>query len=211
MSSLRARRWFCASLLVLTAGCSGLRGGGEPDRIYILHAAAPVAGDSVPGVLSVHRPAMQPGLDSDRIALTRGSNELDYFASSRWGEGLPKVLSAMVVETLGGGAGFGTVVSADRVAVLSDRELVLTVRHFEAEYAAGDGKAAPMATVAFDCVITAGTPRRVLGRCDAHSAQPAASNRMSEIVAALERAAQAALADVRKQAVALAQAEPPRR
>jgi hypothetical protein len=61
-----------------------------------------------------------------------------------------------------------------------------------------------VARVAFECVLMSGVPRRVLGRCDAEATEPAAANRMGAIVAALERAAQAALGRVREQAVAAA-------
>lgn len=186
---------------LLLAGCGGLRSE-VVDRIYVLRPAAAQGGaPAVPGVLSVQRPAVQPGLDTDRIALTRERNELDFFAASRWGGPLHQVVSALAVESLAGSGGFGTVIEAGRAAVPGDFELLLTVRHFEAVYAA-DG--APTARVAFECVVTAGAPRRVLGRCDADVTEQAGENRMAPIVAALETAAQRALAQVRQGALAAA-------
>jgi ABC-type uncharacterized transport system auxiliary subunit len=155
-------------------------------------------------VLAVLRPSMQPGLDTDRIMLTRGEQELDQFAASRWGESLPRVITALAVESLAGGAGFATVVDASRAAVATDYELLLTVRHFEAAF--GPDKAPPVIHVAFECVLMAGTPRRAIGRCDGAGDEPAAENRMSAIVAAMERAAQRALATVRAGAVTAARA-----
>lgn len=186
---------------VLLAACGGLRSEAV-DRIYVLRPAAAQAGAPVvAGVLSVQRPAVQPGLDTDRIALTRAQNELDFFAASRWGAPLPQVVSALAVESLAGGGGFGTVIDAGRAAVPGDFELLLTVRHFEAVY---DAAGVPVARVAFECVVTAGAPRRVLGRCDADVSEPAGENRMAPIVAALERAAQRALAEVRTDALSAA-------
>ncbi len=74
----------------LLAGCSGLKRRREPDRIYVLHAAPAGSGTPVAAVLSVPRPVVHPGLDTDRIALVRSGNELDYYAASRYGEPLPK-------------------------------------------------------------------------------------------------------------------------
>jgi cholesterol transport system auxiliary component len=186
----------------LLPGCSLLKRGDEPDRVYILRAeSATQQAPAVPGVLLLLRPVIQPGLENDRIALLRGDNELNHFAGSRWSEPLPRVLSAFAVETLTGGGGFTTVVAADRVVVNSDFELLLTVRHFEAQYSSGE---APVVQVTFDCVVTAGAPRRVIGRCDAAVSEPVANNRMSEIVPALERATQKAMAEVRTKAVAAA-------
>jgi ABC-type uncharacterized transport system auxiliary subunit len=187
----------------LLAACSGLRSEDEPDRTYVLRAAPAPGPATVPGVLAVLRPAVQPGLDTNRIMLTRDARELDHFAASRWGESLPRVLAALAVQSLAGGGGFANVVDSGRTAVTSDYELLLTVRHFEAAYDASG--AAPVIQVAFECALTAGLPRRVLGRCDAAASEPAGENRMAAIVAAMERAAQRALAEVRAAAVAAAQ------
>lgn len=191
-------------LLLLAAaltGCSGLRSKDEPDQTYALRAAAAPGAAAVPGVLSVVYPVVQPGLDTDRIVLTRGQ-ELDHFAASRWGDSLSRVVLALAVESLAGAGGFANVAEAGRAGVVSDYELLLTVRHFEAAYESAG--AAPTARVAFECALTAGTPRRLLGRCDAAASEPAEGNRMSAIVAAMEQAAQRALAEVRSKAVAAA-------
>ncbi len=188
-------------------GCSMLRGGAKAEQMYVLHAAPVAAGTPVGAVLAVPRPVAHPGLDTDRIALLRTGNELDYYAASRYGESLTRVLGVIAVETLGGGDGFATAISADRAGVHSDYDLLLTVRRFEADYSGG--KLLPEIQVAIDCMLVASSPRKVLGSCDGAASEPVSANRMSEIVAALERAAQHALADVRSKAVALARAMPP--
>jgi ABC-type uncharacterized transport system auxiliary subunit len=197
------------SCLVALAGCGGLKSSRPAEQIYVLHASSgvaspgrPDAGQVIAGVLRVPRPEMQPGLDTHRIALTRASNELDYFADSRWGESLSKVLAAFAMETLSGSGLFETVVGSAPASVMGDFDLLLTVRHFEAAYAAG----IPTARVAFDCVLLGGAPRRVLGRCDAEASEPAGENRLGAIVGALERAAQKAIADAGGRAAALARA-----
>ncbi len=113
----------------LLAACSGLHSKDLLDRAYLLRAAPAPGPAAVPGLLSVLRPTMQPGLDTDRIMLTRGGQELDQFAASRWGEALPRVVAALAVQSLAGGGGFANVVEAGRAAVVSDYELLLTVRH----------------------------------------------------------------------------------
>jgi len=197
-------------LLALLGGCGGgLRSSAAPERVYVLHAAAAAAsGTPVAALLAVPRPAAHPGLDTDRIALVRAGNELDYYAASRWGESLPRVLGALALQSMQGGDGFATAINAERAAVRGDYELLLTARRFEAEY--GPAGTLPRAQVVLDCVLVGGLPRRVLGNCDAAAAEPATADRMGEIVSALERAAQRALADVRVQAVALARAAPAR-
>jgi len=207
-------RFFCglpvlaAASLALLAGCSGLlRDAAAPDRIYVLHAAPATANEpAVAAVLSVPRLVMAPGLESERIALVRAGNELDYYAASRYGDTLSKMLSTLVLQSMHGSDGFATAVSTERAALPADFELMLTVRRFEAEYAGA--LSPPRAQVAIDCLLVAGAPRRVLGHCDGVATEPASADRMSEIVLALERAAQKALSEVRTKAVALAKALP---
>lgn len=201
------KRWMpcVAAVAALATGCSMFGSRAAPDRTYVLRATSSPGQPAVPGVLAVLRPAMQPGLDTDGIMLIRAGQELDHFAGTRWGDALSKVVGAMVVQSLSGGGGFANVVDPARAGVAGNYELLLTVRHFEANYAAA-GAAPPVIHVAFECAVTAGTPRRVLGRCDAEAMEPASDNRMGVIVAAMERAAQRALADLRERAVAAARA-----
>jgi cholesterol transport system auxiliary component len=186
----------------LLASCGGLRSNAEPDQIYVLNAVRPAAAASVvPGVLVVPRPAVQPGLDTDRIALRRGGNELDFYAASRWSGNLSQVLGAFALQSVAGS--FATVAGGGQNIGVVNYELQLTVRHFEAVYANGG---APEVRVAFECQVVATSPRRVLGACDAEVREAAADNRMGAIVQAFERAAQRALVEVRGKATALAAA-----
>jgi ABC-type uncharacterized transport system auxiliary subunit len=200
------RRWgaMLAALvgLVVLGGCSGLRSDAAPDRLYVLRAAEAAGGRSTPvaGVLLVQRPAMQPGLDGSRIALTQPGNLLDFYAGVRWSGALPQVLTAFAVQSLEGA--FTTVAAADRGVGRADYELLVTTRHFEAEY--GEGAGAPEVHVAFECLLVATSPRRVLASFEVDVREPAERNRMAAIVAAFERAAQKAFGDIRRQAVAAA-------
>jgi cholesterol transport system auxiliary component len=187
------------------ASCSLLKSKEDAPQVYLLRAVPASGAVAVPAVLTVLRPVVQPGLDTDQIMLTHGL-ELDHFSASRWGEPLPRVVAMLAVQSLSGPGGFATVAESGRAGVASDFELMLTVRHFEAAYESL--ASAPVIQVAFDCALTAGTPRRVIGRCDATASEPAEDNRMGAIVAAMEKAAQRALAEVRTKAVAAANAAP---
>lgn len=187
--------------MLLVSGCGALRSDAEPERIYVLNPAmAAATAPPTGGLLMVSRPAVQPGLDTPRIALKRADNELDYYALSRWSGTLPQILGAFAVQSLQGA--FTTVTGSDRGAGPADFDLLLTVRHFEAVSPQDGG--APEIHVAFQCLLMATAPRRVLGSCDAEAREPAEGNRMAAIVAAFERAAQRAMADVRNQVTAAA-------
>jgi cholesterol transport system auxiliary component len=190
---------------VALAGCGGLKSSRPAEQVYVLHAApsAPASQEPpVAGVLRVPRPEVQPGLDTSRIALTRAGNELDYYADSRWGESLPKVLAAFAVESMTHSGHFQTVVGAAPASILGDYDMLLTARHFEASQAGAN----PTARVVIDCVLLGGAPRQVLGRCDAAADEPVGENRLGPIVMALERAAQKAMAEAGARAATLARA-----
>lgn len=208
-SITRARRAGLCLLVVgagaVLAACGGLKSNAGADRLYVLNAAnGPLGGATVAGTLIISRPRVQPGLDTYRIALTRADNELDYYALSRWGESLPEVLDAFVVQSLAGS--FATVTGVDRSVGPADFELLLTARHFEARYA--EGSSGPVVRVAFDCLLVDTTPRRTLGSCNVDVEEPAADDRMSAIVSAFERGAQRALGEIRSKAQALAATSP---
>jgi ABC-type uncharacterized transport system auxiliary subunit len=76
----------------------------------------------------------------------------------------------------------------------TELELLLTIRNFEAEYVSEGG--VPRARVALDCLLVVRQPRATLGRCDSEATVVAEANRMGGIVAALEQAAQQAMAGV---------------
>jgi ABC-type uncharacterized transport system auxiliary subunit len=194
---LRVAALLAAAVL---AGCGGLRSDAEPDRIYVLNVAtATPAATPLPGVLVIPRPAVQPGLDSDRIALLRSGNELDFYAASRWGAPVPQVLGAFAMQSLTGT--FVTVTTQERSAGLASFELLLTARHFEAVYS---GSGAPEVRVALDCLLVATAPRKVLGPCNADVREQAADNRMAPVVQAFEQATQRAFEEVRRQVATLA-------
>lgn len=194
-----------ALLLSLTAGCgSVLRSDAPLEQIYVLRPGpAAEAGAVVPGMIAVARPQVQPGLVTPRIALTRPGNRLDYYAASRWGAPLPQVVSAFAAEALAGSRRFEQVVEGTRGG--AQFELQLTVRHFEAEYA---DAGAPQARVALECLLTAGTPRRLLGACDGAATVAATADRMGAIVMAMEAAAQQAMDQVVTKAAQLATTAP---
>jgi ABC-type uncharacterized transport system auxiliary subunit len=196
--------------LSFMVGCGGLLKSSAPvEQIYVLHPAAASTGASaVNAMLVVPQPEVQPALNTPRIALTQPGNRLDYFANSRWPAALSQELGALAVQSLVASKTFAVVVGTDPNAGAGDFQLLLTVRHFEAQYSGDPAGLAPVAHVAIECLLTGGVPRHVLGRCDAEAQEPARENRMSEIVAALDVATQHVLADIAGKAATLAASVP---
>jgi ABC-type uncharacterized transport system auxiliary subunit len=198
-----------AAAVFLSACSGGLKRSAPAEQVYVLHPAAfPAANAGNPAMINamlvVPQPEAQPALNTPRIALTQPENRLDYFADSRWGAPLPQVLGALAVESLIASRTFAVVAGTDPSAGHGDFQLLLTVRHFEAEYSGSAKDSAPVARVGFECLLTSTSPRRVLGRCDAEAREPAGDNRMGEIVAALDRAAQKAVTEMGGKVAAMA-------
>jgi ABC-type uncharacterized transport system auxiliary subunit len=197
------------SLLSLMAACSGMLKSNAPDeQVYILHPATISTSTPVNGMLVIPQPEVQPALNTPRIALTQPGNRIDYFANSRWAAALSQELGAIAVESLIASKTFTVVAGMDPGAGSGDFQLLLTVRHFEAEYSGDTSGLAPVARVSIECLLTGDVPRRVLGRCDAQAQEAARENRMSEIVAALDVATQHVLSEIAGKAATLAAAVP---
>ena len=80
----------------------------------------------------------------------------------------------------------------------ADVVLAVTVRRLEAEQSA-EG-ALPVAQVRLECTLSSLTAHRQLAAFTATAAVPAGANRLTAVVAALEQAAQQAVAEVVEQA-----------
>ena len=202
----------CRSALVLallsawlTACSGGLRSVDPPAFIYTLAtpAAATVAEPAqatLPYVLTVLTPAVQPGLAQDGIALITADRRLDYFANSRWPDALPRVVGALIVQTLRGSGAIATV-SDDTTPFAADYLLRVDVSQFEAHYtgAATDAGAVPTVQVRLECTLARRIDRVVVASFVARGAEAATENRMAAVVLAFDRASQAALSELRGQ------------
>lgn len=198
-------------LLIALAGLLGacsslLTSKAPPPQNYLLRPSPPQApAQPVPVSVQLLRPAVQPGLDSPRIALTRPGNRLDYYAGASWGGPLSEVVQSLASQVLRGSGAFAAV-DTDRGGFGAEAVLAITVRRFEAEYGADDG-APPRAHVLLECTLGDRVGRRTLASFDAEAVVPAAENRLGAVVAAMERAANQALAQVvERSAAALAAA-----
>ncbi len=189
------------------AGCTSglLQSHAPPSQLYVLRAAPPVA-PAVPaasGGLRVLRPLPAPGLDRDRLALSRSDNRLDYYAVGRWGAPLPDVVSDLAVNVLRQSGAWATVTDS-RASVNAGYQLQLYIDHFEMVYAPGSDPASaasvPMATVGLHGVLIRRSDAKVVANLSGASSEQAGSNRMGAVVLAFQAAANAALAQVAAQA-----------
>ena len=188
------------ALSVLLAGCGGLlRSTAPAEQTFRLRSALPAVSSvaAIKTTLQLLPVAVQPGLDTTRIALVRPGNRLDWYADARWAGPLNDVVTALLAQSLRDSGRFAQV-ATDAAAMDADMVLAVTVRRFEAEQSA-EG-ALPVAQVRLECTLSSLTAHRQLAAFTATAAVPAGANRLTAVVAALEQAAQQAVAEVVEQA-----------
>ena len=202
-----------AGLLAATfvfSGCGSLLESTIPaPQTYVLRLPArdaqTPAGTQPAGSVLLQRPKAGPGLDSDRIVLLRSDSRFDFYAASRWAAPAPDMIASFIVDGLRASGSFSAVF--DDTAPYAPRySLRCTLRRFESDYTTG-GRA-PTVFVAFDCTIGRHRDRELLSSFTAQGSAVAAADRLSDVVAAFESAATAAVSELEKQAAAAVATEP---
>lgn len=190
-----------AATLLNACGVSSLLDSKQPvDTIYVLAPPPPAAGaQTIAADLAVATPRLAPGLAGERIAVLKG-RELNYYYGARWGAELSQIVQSFVVRTLAGQGVFRSVAGED-LRVASNYSLTIEVTHFQAEYTTA---VAPQAHVAFIGRLLRVNDRTLLDTLSADATVAAGSNRMSEVIAALELAAQKASTELADKVAAAA-------
>ena len=185
-----------SGILLVLAGCAGFHSDQAATQVYTLEPAftesKPETEGNATRTLQVRRPQAAPGLDTDRIALRRSAQRLDYYAASRWPAPLPDLLQSLAIEALRASGKFRAV-QPDTAAFAADEILQIEIRRCQAEYA-GDGP--PVVRLQLLATLGHRSDRTVVTSVRAESTVPAAENRMQAVVAAFQSAAAAALAEL---------------
>ena len=161
---------------------------------YVLAPAPAATGDVAPAPVdvSISRPDLAPGLDSDRIAVLR-ERELDYYRGVRWGSRALELIQTLVVDSLEDQRLFRSV-TAEQARVAGDYVLDLQVRDFQAEYT--DASDAPTVHVALVGRLIRVIDRKLVATVTADAKTQANEDRLREVLAAFERASHEAILDL---------------
>jgi cholesterol transport system auxiliary component len=192
-------------LAVLTcAGCGSFLETKLPASASYVLAPAPAASSGVArsdADLSIGRPDLAPGLDSERIAVLKG-RQLDYYRAAQWGGRTTEVVQTLLVDSFEDQHLFRSVTS-EQSRVASEYVLDVTVRDFQAEYASDN--AAPIAHVTILGRLIRVTDRQLVDTFESTAQSRASDNRMTAVTAAFEEAAhKVALELAQKTATAIA-------
>jgi cholesterol transport system auxiliary component len=194
-------RLLALTLTFALAACTGslFKDKTMPPAVYLLSATTGTPGPQVGADLTILKPRVRAGLNSDRIAALYPDRRLDYFAGARWSGPLDEVVQDLAVQSFHAQANLRNV-SADASAFAGGYWLEIEVIDFQAEYAPAATE--PTVYVHFLARIGTSGDRRILGQFETQSRQAAPDNRLTAIVAAYERAADAALGEIVSDAMA---------
>lgn len=186
-----------ALCLAALAACTGslFKSHAPPPTTYLLSVTLePAAGAiGIPADLTVLLPRVRTGLESDRMAALYPDHRLDYFAGARFSGPLDEVVQDLALQAF---RGRFRNVHTDTSAFEAGYWLEIDVADFQAEYGASGGDAVPAAHVHLIARIGNAGDRRVLGEFEADVREPAASNRLTALVAAYDAAVHRALAEI---------------
>jgi cholesterol transport system auxiliary component len=148
-------------------------------------AAAPGTSIAASKDISIGRPDVAPGLDTNRIAVIKG-RELDYYRGAAWGGSVNEVVQKFLVNSLEDQRLFRSV-TAEQARVAGDYVLDIEVRDFQAEYA--DSQDAPEVRVTILGRVIRVADRELAGTVSASAQRRATANRMGAVIVAFESAA----------------------
>lgn len=199
-------------VMLALAGCAGLLRSTAPAlQLYVLtspptaivsgdgdpKASAPVVPRSSGPTLRVARPLSGPALNSDRIALLRPGNRLDYYAGSRWSAPLADLVSDLELTVLRADPAWSAVAD-DRSAFNADYLLQTSIDRFTAQYAAEAG--APKIEVELHGLLIRRSDGALVGSFAVNQSGVAKENRMASVIAAFSAAADQAVIEAVAQA-----------
>lgn len=171
----------CGSLLTTNTGA---------ENTYVLSAIDPSNSNQAKGGLSVAKPLLASGLDSQKIALMHNGIKLDYYQGARWSDNLSVMVQDRLVESINNANIYKFVIN-DKVNLNPSYYLVTDVRRFQAEYTGTDdnGKdAAPTAHVVVDVKLVNASNKAIARQFTASAKVKASENRMGAVANAMNQA-----------------------
>jgi cholesterol transport system auxiliary component len=168
---------------------------GRQTQIYVLRPDIPnnPPGNKVGWELAVGIPYAAGSLNSDRIALTRTSETLDFFADSAWTDQLPVMLQNALIESFEK-SGRIKAVSRETAGLQADYVLETEVRDFAARYSSAD--APPDVVVRIAAKIVKLPDRTIVSTHDFVQRSTASENRVPAVVSAFNAALTASLREI---------------
>ena len=181
-------------LTVWLAGCGSLLGPSNPPaQIYRLNPqfAVQQVGQPVAWQLAVARPDTTQTLDTDRIALLRGS-VIDYYADAQWNDSAPRLVQSLLIQAFDK-SGRVQAATRDSASLRADLTLATELRDFEAQY--DSGNAAPLVVIDLQAKLL-DQRGQVIASVESRQTTRASQNNVASVVEAFDQATAATLSRI---------------
>jgi cholesterol transport system auxiliary component len=196
---MRRLRGLLIPLLLVLPGCSGLLHSTAPAvQLYVLQPPQLPGGvpRSATASLRIGRPLAAAGLNTDRIALLRPGNRLDYYAGSRWSAPLAELVSDLQLAVFRTDSAWSAVAD-DRSTFNADYLLQTSIERFTAEYATAAGP--PLIHVDLHGLLIRRSDGTLVGSFAVSEQGLAQENRMASVVATFSAVVDQAIIAVQTQ------------
>jgi cholesterol transport system auxiliary component len=174
------------ALLVPLAGCTSLIGKKHPTTIYapVARAEASPEWPQVRWKLAMGRSSGARIADTLRVAVRPSPNELQVYKDAQWAKPPGDMIEDGVLHALED-SGRIAVVARQGSGIGADYRLLLDVRRFESDYA---GAETPAATIEVTAKLLHVKDQQLAGSRTFLQAQPAATTKVPDVVAAFDQA-----------------------
>lgn len=193
---IRRRAFLAGAAALSLSACGGdLLGPPEAGPIYPVRPtfAAPPAGPKVNWSLSILRPDVPGGLDTDRIALLQANGTLDYYAKATYPDRVPATIQRALVDGFMA-SGRIDAVAREQEALHADYNLFVAVKDFQANYSVQDG--IPQAMALMTAQLTTAHSRKIIGTLTTSKTVAASVNSTAAATQALSQALGQAVTEI---------------
>ena len=181
--------YLCVLMLIL-AGCSVLERAEKAPSLYVLKpvpAGVNIASDRPTPEIAIRKPEIEPGLNTEKIAVLKADRTLDFISGAEWAAQLEDVLASFLQASYENKLPLNSVVEEDYQSA-ADWDLMTTVRDFQAEYSGYEASEPPVIRVTFLMTLRDRNNGETLNKLVLSRAVPARANTETEIVSAFEQA-----------------------
>jgi cholesterol transport system auxiliary component len=195
LPTLDRRALLLAGVALTVAACGNIIGPPEASQFYKLEPELPAASGAgrVGWSLAVMLPDTTDALDSNRIAISRSPQTLDYFADAVWPDRLTELVQMSLVHAFEKSDRIDQV-SPDTAGLHANVMLQTQIIDFEARYDQPD--APPTAVVKIEAKLVTNRNREIVSHLTASQEAQANANSIPAAVDALDRAFGAVLSQI---------------
>ncbi|SMF39257.1 cholesterol transport system auxiliary component [Tistlia consotensis] len=185
LASRRALLLGAGSLLAL-AGCNSILTDRPPPQLFRLSPKSTYPADlpTVPWQLVLEMPVADAGVNTQRIALVRSANQIEYYARANWTDRAPAMFQTMLIESFENSRRIVSV-GRESLGLRADFVLKSELREFQAVY---DGAGPPSVRVGLALKLVAMPRREIVAATDVERIAPAAADTLEDVVDAFDTA-----------------------